>query len=292
MALLIASFPEVRDIGKKVARRLGAEYTDIVFREFPDSEFHLALGKNPKNKTVVIVNSISKDSDEKLIETILAGGIARDYKAKEVILMATYFPYMRQDRHFMKYDSFSSKYIVKMFSNFDKIITIDPHLHRIKHINQISKKAISLSTVPLIAKYIKDKFKDDFTIIGPDEESFQWSRPVAKLLGKDVIVLKKTRYSDTKVKVRLDGQKSEFRKHVILIDDIISTGKTIADTINLAHKNGAKHIVCIGIHGLLVNNADKLIRKNAELVTTNTIPNKFAKIDVSPLIVDALKKYI
>jgi len=290
MSLLIATFPETREIGMRVAKALGAGHTGIFVNQFPDSEFHLALRKNPKNQTVVIISSIAHEPDKKLIETILAGGIARDYGAKKVILIATYMPYLRQDKHFEKYDSFSSKYIMALLSNFDKIIAVDPHLHRIKKMQKFSRKASSITTNGLIANYIKKRFKQDFTIVGPDEESAQWSQKIADLLGKKVVILHKTRISGKKIKQQ-ELKSKDFANNVILIDDIISTGKTLVGALQMAKKQGAKKLVCIGIHGMLVNNADKLIRKHAELITTNTIPNKYAKIDISQAIIDAIKKY-
>lgn len=289
MPILIATFPETKEVAKKVARALKAEYTEIFTEDFPDSEFHVKLKKNPKNKTVVIMNSITHDPDEKLIETLLAGGVARDYKAKKVILVATYFPYLRQDKHFEKWDSFSSKYILKLFTNFDKIITIDPHLHRIKHMEDWATKAHSVSTVKLVANYIKKRFGKNFTIVGPDEESSQWSGKVAKILGDKVVILKKTRFSSTHIKVR-EKNNEKISKNVIIIDDIISTGKTIMGAIKLAKSKGARKVIVIGVHGILSGDADKKILKEAELVTSNSIPNKYAKIDVSPIIAEALKK--
>lgn len=289
MTLLIATFPETREIAKKVARALRADYTEIFVEDFPDSEFHIELKKNPKNRKVVIMNSLAKDPDRKLIETVLAGGIAKDYGAEKIILMATYFPYLRQDTHFLKYDSFSSKHIIKLFSSFDKIITIDPHLHRIHHMKDWTTKAESISAKMLIADYIKKRFKNNFTIIGPDGESVQWNKPIADKLGKKVIVLSKTRFSGTKIKQKDFSGKLE--ENVIMIDDIISTGKTLAGALELAKKHGAKNLICIGIHGLLINDATKLITKHAELITTNTIKSKYSKIDVSSLIIKSLSRF-
>src|SRR3989344_5342642 len=110
--MLIAAFPETREIGKRVAHLLKSHFTEVNVKDFPDSEFHMKLKINPAHQTVVFITSMTKDPDEKLIETILAAGIARDYNAKKVIVLATYFPYMRQDKHFKKYDSFSSKHIL------------------------------------------------------------------------------------------------------------------------------------------------------------------------------------
>ena len=289
MSLLIATFPETKHIAKAAAKALNAEYTEIFVEDFPDSEFHIMLKKNPRQKNVVIMSSIIKEVDSKLVETLLAGGIAEDYHAKKVILLATYFPYMRQDKHFIKYDSFSSKHVINLFSNFNKIIAIDPHLHRIKSMKELSYKAESFTVDGLIADYIKKRFKEDFTIIGPDEESIQWSKPIANLLGKEVVILKKIRFSSNKIKQK--EIKEKLNKNVIIIDDIISTGRTISGALALAKKHGAKNLYCIGIHGVLVKGADKLITKYAELITTNTIPNKYAKIDITPAVISALRKY-
>lgn len=294
MSLLIATFPTTKGIARKIAKQMRAEYAEIFVEDFPDSEFHLVLRKNPKNKTVVIINSITKDPDQKLVETILAGGIAKDFGAKKVILVATYFPYLRQDAHFLKFDSLSAKHILRLFSHFDKIIAIDPHLHRIKRLRDLFYRAESISVRELIVKYIKNKFKRDFVIVGPDVESVQWSGPVARMLGKEVIVLKKRRLAPTNVavKMRKIDQNNLNERDVIIIDDILSTGKTILKTIALARKQGARRIVVMGIHGLLIGDAGARIARHAELVTTNTILNPYAKIDVSPLIVKTLQHEI
>lgn len=297
MSNLVLSFKDTRELGLKIARGIKAEYETISLEKFPDGEFNISINKNPKNKTVIIISSMGNSPNQKMIQTILTGGIAKDFGAKKIILFATYFPYLRQDTHFFKYDSFSSRYITKLFEGFDKVITIDPHLHRIKNLKVLSSKLTHITINPLIAKYIKKRFKNKFTIIGPDEESAQWSRPIAKMLDKDVVVLKKHRYSSTKIKVReIEGfqgsNEEEFEKNVIIIDDIISTGRTISGALSLAKKEGAKKLFCIGIHGLLINNSIDLIKKHGELITSNTIPSKFSKIDVSPAVIKELKKFI
>jgi ribose-phosphate pyrophosphokinase len=154
--------------------------------------------------------------------------------------------------------------------------------------SELYSKAESISTNELIADYIKKKFKGDFEIIGPDSESRQWDAKIAKMLGKKVVILDKTRLGDEEI-VQKEKPLGNI-KNAIMIDDIISTGRTLAGAIEMAKNQGAKKITCIGVHGVLVNGADELITRNASLVTTNTIFNKYAEIDVSPIIADALKK--
>ena len=241
--MLIAAFPEVAEIGRKVARALKVEFTEVKAHDFPDGEYKIKFKKNPDNKIVVIINSITKDPDERIVETILAGGIARDYKAKKVILVAAYLPYMRQDTHFVHYDSFSAKHILEVFADFDKIIAIDPHLHRIKNMHSLSSKAESISVDGVVADFIKKNFKGNFEIIGPDEESQQWSAKIAHMLHKNVHILQKKRFGDNKIKQK--NVSLDKNKNYIIIDDIISTGHTLVGALKMAKEQGANKLVCV-----------------------------------------------
>lgn len=291
MSKLVISFSDSKDLAMAVAKGVRAKYETINLQEFPDGEAKMDLKTNPKGKEVILVSSMALEPNKKIIETILAGGILKDYGAKKIILVATYFPYLRQDVHFYNYDSFSSRYITKMFSLFNKVITIDPHLHRIKNMKKWANNMTHITANELVAEYIKNKFKKNFTVLGPDGESSQWDRPIAKVLGKEVIVLKKQRYSSRKIKVHQEGDQ-RVEENVILVDDIISTGKTLLGAIQLAKKEGGKKFFCIAIHGPLTKEASELISKHAKLITTNTINTKYSKIDVSPIIIKELKKIL
>ncbi|MBU0760932.1 MAG: ribose-phosphate diphosphokinase [Nanoarchaeota archaeon] len=284
MSTLILTFPATKTLAKLVAKQIKTPCEEIQVKDFPDEESYVKFKTSPKNKTVVIFNSFSRDQNNRLIETILAAGIAKDFGAKKIILAAPYFPYLRQDTHFENFDSFSIKYISPLLKNFDKILIIDPHLQRIKNIKQIGKNFEKLSANNLIAEYIKKNFKEPFTIVGPDKESRQWAQRIANLLGKQATILKKTRFTWEKVKI----QSKPLGKNTIIIDDIIGTGNTILETIKVAKHHGAEKVTVIGVHGVLVGDAAKRIRKHASLITTNAIENKFSRIDVSGVIAEAL----
>ena len=140
----------------------------------------------------------------------------------------------------------------------------------------------------MIANYIKNNIKNP-VIIGPDGESYKWARAVAEMLGVESRILKKKRYSSYHVEVRLNKKIDLSKKNVVIVDDIISTGNTILETSKILKKLGAKKIYCICVHGIFVNNAfEKLRKAGIKVISTNTIPNKVAKIDVSGVIAKAL----
>ena len=182
--------------------------------------------------------------------------------------------------------------MAKLLNNsIDKIITIDPHLHRyrsLKDIFTISTKKLTANSV--IANFLNNKRKA--VIIGPDWESFQWAEIIAKQIGVESTVLEKTRFSSRKVSVKMKKIIPIEGKNVYIVDDIISTGHTIAEAAKKAKKMGARSITAIGVHGLFVEKAiDKMKKAGVDkVITTNCIEHNTNKIDVTPLILKELKK--
>jgi len=253
---------------------------------FPDGESYVRVNTPVTGESVVVIADLTQ-TNSKLFQLLLLLDTLRYLKPQQLTLVVPYLPYMRQDIHFKKYDSFSSKHILKLLNGFDKFVIIDPHLHRIKNLKRFSGRARVITANEVIADYIRKKYKNNFTIVGPDVESAQWGAKIAKMLGKKAVILKKKRYSSRKVRIK----EKRIEGNIIVIDDIISTGGTIVETLKIARKQGAEKMVCIGVHGLLLGDAGKLITKYADLVTTNTVPNKYSRIDVSPVIVKALRRY-
>jgi len=102
--------------------------------------------------------------------------------------------------------------------------------------------------------------------------------------------MEKKRYSARRVEVKLNKEVDIKNKNLIFIDDMISTGNTLIRAIAALRKLGARKVTCFAVHGILVENAlEKLRKAGATVITTNTIPNKVAKIDVSDIIVDSLR---
>lgn len=248
---------------------------------------------NVKEKTVVLVQSYQPHPERSLLMTIFAAETAKDLGAKKVILVAPYLAYMRQDKRFHPGEAVSSHIMAKLLNNsVDKIITIDPHLHRYKSMKEVFKvPAKNLTANFLIAGFVKKKYKNAI-ILGPDWESYQWAEAIANRIGVESTVLEKKRYGSRHVSVKMKKPIEIKGKTVVIVDDIISTGHTIAEAAKKAKAAGAKKIVTIGVHGLLIENAvSKLHRAGvSEVVTTNCIEHKTNKIDVTELLAEELKK--
>ena len=288
--IIITSCGNSEKLAKNIAKKLKAKYSSLTIKHFPDGDTYLKFNASLKGKKLIIVQSFQPNPEQSLYRVVFAAQTAKSLGTKKVILVAPYLAFMRQDKRFHPGEAITSKIMAKLLNNsVDKIITIDPHLHRYHSLNEIFKiPVVKLTANQLIADYIKKNISDA-VIIGPDGESDQWAVAIAKKVGINSTVMEKTRYSSRKVAVKMK-QSVDFRnKNVVIVDDIISTGHTIIEAAKKV--KGAKSITVIAVHGLFVEGVAKLKKVGIEkVITTNTIENKAGKIDVKELLVNELKK--
>lgn len=277
-------------LAQHVAKSLKAKYSALAVDHFPDGELRLRYHEDLAGKHVIIINSLMPNPNENLMEMVFAIHTANDLGAKKVTAVAPYLAYMRQDKRFHPGECISAHVMAKLLSSADHVIAIDPHLHRIKRLQQIFKtKATSLTADPVFATYIK-KNHPKAIILGPDVESSQWAKKIADSIGQDSVILHKKRYTATKIRTIITGDTKKFKgREVVIVDDIISTGNTMIEPIKQLKKFGARKITCICVHGVFTKNALQRLKKlGVQVISTNTVQNPVSKIDVALLIVDAL----
>ena len=291
--MIITSCGNSEKIAKNLAKKLKAKYSPLTIGAFPDGEIYLRFNTPLKGQKVVLVQSFQPHPDMSLFDVVFAADTAKDLGAKKVILVAPYLGYMRQDKRFNPGEAISSRIMAKLLNkSIDKLITIDPHIHRYKSLKDIfTMPTVMLTANSVIADYIKKKVKNT-VIIGPDWESYQWAETIAKDIKVPVTVLRKTRFSSRHVEEKMINEVSVRGKNVVIVDDIISTGKTMIAASKMAKERGAKSVIAIGVHGLLVEDAVNKMKKWGvdKIVTTDCIEHPTNKIDVSPLLINALRK--
>jgi len=290
--MIITSCGNSINIAKKLASKLKAKFSPLTIGAFPDGDLYLKFNTELKGQTLVIVQSFQPHPDQSLFDVIFAAETAKDLGAKKIILVAPYLAYMRQDKRFNPGECISSQVMAKLLNkSVDRLITVDPHLHRYRSMQEIfTIPTVKLTSNPLIGEYIRKHFSKE-VIVGPDWESYQWAEDIAKHIRVHATVLKKTRFSSRHVEVKMIHPIEIKGKDVVIVDDIISTGHTIAEAAKSARKLGARNITAIGVHGLLVEDAvEKLKKQNIRVITTNCIEHPTNKIDITPILVEALNK--
>lgn len=290
MKKILFTFPENEDLGKKLAQKTGIPLGNFVLRNFPDGETYLRLEEDVKNVEVILLASLDAPN-RKFLPLSFLSSTARDMGAKKVGLIAPYLSYMRQDIRFQAGEALSSSCFAQHLSRLaDWLITIDPHLHRYKSLSEIySIPTITLHANHCIANWIA-KQSMEAILIGPDSESAQWVGQIAAKANAPFVILQKTRRGDRDVEIGLPDMSPWKGKTPIIIDDVISTGNTIRETIRQIKAARMNDPLCIAVHGLFADNAyqDLLESGASEVISCNTIAHESNKIDISDLLADTL----
>lgn len=287
---VIFAFPEYYELAKNIVERTKFEYGDLSIREFPDKESFVQIFTEVKNKEVIVLCGLDKPN-KKIAPLIFLADLCKDLGAKRVKLVAPYLGYMRQDARFNPGEAITSASFAKMISNyFDSGITIDPHLHRYESMDQIYKFPFKvLHAAETLSTWIRTNIEKPI-LIGPDIESTQWVKSVAKKARVPFLILHKTRRGDRNVEISVPDVE-KYRKHTpVLVDDIISTARTMIGTVKHLDAAGMQKTICIGIHAVFAGDGYEALRNSgvADVITCNTIRHRTNKIDISEIIAKEL----
>jgi ribose-phosphate pyrophosphokinase len=289
--MILFSLPGNEIMSHKLAQCLNAEIGESTIRQFPDGESYVKINSDVKGKCVVLVCTLN-EPDNKLLPLYFLCQTAKDLGAHCTCLVTPYLAYMRQDKRFQPGEGITSTYFGKLISSFaDSLTTVDPHLHRrssLSEVYRIPNKVIHAAAH--ISQWIKTNVEKP-VLIGPDSESSQWVSEVAKNAGAPFTVLQKIRHGDRDVEVSIPDV-DNYKDHTpVLVDDIISTARTMIETVKHLKRGGMKPPVCIGVHAVFAGNAyEELMNSGtASIITCNTIPHKSNKIDLSNILAENIQ---
>ena len=288
--LLIAALPGNDALADSLCRVLGAVRAPVEVRRFPDGETYLRYECELTERNLVIVCTLDRP-DAKFLPLVFAASAARGLGAASVGLVAPYLAYMRQDLEFKSGEAVTSAiFAIALSRHIDWLVTVDPHLHRRSSLGEIySVPAIALHAAPLLAEWIAKNVAKP-VLVGPDGESEQWVAAVARDAHAPYVVLEKIRHGDRDVTVSIP-EVERWRGHTpVLVDDIVSTARTMIETVAHLIGAGMKAPTCIAIHGIFADDAYSNLRDAGavQVVTTNTILHETNRMDLTALIADCV----
>lgn len=247
----VYGFPESEAAAGRLAARLALPCRVVSLHRFPDGESLVRV--DPPALSAILYRSLDRPND-KLIEILLAASALRDGGCEEITLVAPYMAYMRQDIAFHSGEAVSQKVVGKLLAGaMDRVATVNPHLHRTPTIDAVFPgiAAIAIDAAPAIAALLATEgIARDTVVIGPDEESRPWARALAEPLGLPVITATKERRGDRDVTVSLPETPTLAGRPVLLLDDVVSTGGTLAACARAARAAGAGRIEAFVVHAL------------------------------------------
>lgn len=283
-APLVVALPGDEAAADEIARLLGTARSPMETRRFPDGERYLRLPAEVDGRDAVIVGS-PRPPDEGTLTLCFLADLLRDLGAPRVIAAMPYLPYMRQDIRFHPGEAVTSVSYARLLSRaIDGLVTVDPHLHRHRSLDEIYRvPSTVVPAAPAVARWIARHVPRPL-IVGPDEESAQWAADVAGRLDAPVLVCTKLRSGDRDVRVSLPDPAAWRDRTPVIVDDILSSGRTLAVAVRALREAGLPGAWCVAVHGVFADDAGPLLAKEgaARVATCNTLPGTAADIDVRP----------
>ena len=282
---------EERAVAQAAADLTGLTLGVVERHRFPDGEMRVRLPETLPPR-VVIWRGLHQPN-EKLVELMLVARTARSLGAQHLTLVVPYLAYMRQDIAFNPGEAVSQRIVGAFLAElFDAVITVDPHLHRVATLQEAIpvKDAIVLSAAPLLADHLASQCAADVLLIGPDEESLQWVARAAERHGWTHGVCRKTRHGDRQVDIELPDVPVQGRA-VVLMDDVASSGHTLAQAARLLRAAGAASVDVAVTHALFAEGAVALIRAAGvdRLWSTDCIPHESNAVSIVPEVAALLR---
>ena len=292
MKPVVIGLPSNETLAAAIADHLDGDIGQLALRRFPDEETYVRITTPVAGRELILACTLDRP-DDKLIPLLFLAATARDLGAARVGLVAPYLAYMRQDRRFQDGEGVTSTYFARILSGtLDWLVTVDPHLHRRTSLSDIYTFGTDVvHAAPHISEWISANVPRPL-LVGPDEESGQWVRAVAEGAGAPSVVLEKVRRGDRDVTVSVPDVERWKDNTPVLVDDIISTARTMIATVGHLTRADLRPPVCIGVHAVFADNAyDELLSSGtARVVTCNTIHHPSNAIDLSRALADGVRR--
>jgi len=284
--MIVVSGPSSPKVGERVAQIIGAKKVGVDYKNFPDGESYVRLTEGVKGEEVVLVHTTYPQPDKRVLELLLLIDTLKDLGATKARVVVPYMAYSRQDTRFRDGEAVSINTIFRLIeaAGADEFYTVD--IHKEFSLGEFKIKAKNLYATEVIADHLKGMGLNEPYILSPDEGALDIARRVGEGLGAEYGNFEKARDRITGA-ITVKGDRVDARgRDVVITDDLISTGGTIANACKILKDAGAKRVIAVCTHPLLVAGAYERMKGAGldEVLGTDTVESEVSKISVAPLI--------
>jgi len=280
-------------LAAKLSRLLSRELLVADEKVFPDGEKYLRIPRKLEGD-VILVHSLHQPQDERFLQLLLAVDAAKGAGASRLAVVVPYFAYARQDKRFLEGEPVSVGALLRAVeaAGADALVVVD--IHRPSSLDEwLTIPHRNVLPIKELVGYFQGKLRDPI-VLAPDKGAFHRAQLAAQSLGAECDYLEKSRDRVTgevriaPKSVNVDG------KDVLFVDDIISTGGTLAAAAKEVLTLGARRVYAACTHALLVSSAlDKLYAAGIEeVVATDTVPSPVSKVSVAKSVAEATREVL
>ena len=299
------------ELAKRVSKILQLPLSKAEITRFANSEVRVRIEEDVKDKTCVVIQSTSNPTDTNLMELFLFCDALRRSEAKKVIAVIPYFGYARQNIQHRVGECVSVNVIIRFLESigFSKVYTIDLHDEATEGVFSIPFK--NLTALPILAKRVKNYLEkkgikplpENIAIVSPDQGGIERARKFGKAFFETsnfplAVVEKQRNLAKIHLSKAIGLYGDVKNKIAILVDDILTSGRTLINAAELCLSAGAKATLAAIVHHDFSKDApEKLIHGPLEKIfTTDTIKllenqtfEKLEEISIASLIADQIQ---
>jgi ribose-phosphate pyrophosphokinase len=269
-------------LATRVAQALDVKLVEVKYSRFPDGEQYLQAGELD-DETIIIGSIVDNDA---LVQLLLLIDACDSSQCRLVI---PYMAYARQDKRFKNGEPLSARAVARAFSRgISDVTTVDIHDPTV--LQHFSVPARNITIAGDIGSYLRTLDLKNPLILAPDDGALKFAEGVASVGGWDVDHLEKTRISG--VEVRMDPkQLSASSRSIVIVDDIISTGGTIATATGMLYQLGATEVYTACVHGVFTSGAYARLMTSSirDVICSDTIERACSKVSAAERIAHAIK---
>ena len=282
-AKLVLAGPASEELAKSLAERMETQLLKAEFKVFADGEAKFTCDAKVSGKTVYLVQSTYPPVDQHLMQLFIAAHQMSQEGAR-VTAVVPYLAYARQDKEFLPGESVTLGLVSHLMrsAGVRRLVTVD--IHSPEGLGLFSFPIHSVSAIPSLADYARKTMNlKDPVVLAPDFGASKRTEAFASLYGAKLLQLSKSRDRLTG-EVKVKKQSLEVKgKDVMIVDDVIQRGDTVAAAAELVLGEGASKVYAFCVHGLFVGDAVRKLEKAGveKILSTNTVPSPYSAVDVS-----------
>jgi ribose-phosphate pyrophosphokinase len=288
------------ELAAAIAADLGVLLSACAIDRFPDGETSVQLLESVRREEVFLVQPLSPPVNDHLVELLALADACRRAAAARITAVVPYLGYARSDKRHGRREPITGRMVADVMEavGVHHVVTVDLHAPQIEGFFGIPVD--TLTAVPHLSTYLRDEVPPGVVVVAPDAGALRMATDYAHRLNGTVAVLHKRRQSGTGTHVtHLVGDVSG--KTCLIVDDMISTGGTLASSIEALLKAGARpELTIAATHGLLLAGARQKLMDQAvkQVLVTDTVAGapkdwpRLRVISIAPVIAGALKRLL
>jgi ribose-phosphate pyrophosphokinase len=282
--LMVAAGRASKDLGGKIADKLGVDLTDAGLKTFSDGEVYCRYAESIRGADIFLVQSIAGNQvegltvNDALMELLVMIDAAVGASAHRVIAVCPWYGYSRQDKKSAPREPITARVVAKNLetNGIDRLVTMDLHAGQLQGF--FTKTVDHMTAMPILTQFVKDQLGDDpgnLVIVAPDAGRVKLTRKFAQNVGVDYALLEKDRPAQQVAEIGyVIGQEKVEGRRAVIVDDIIDTGGTLAAGAQTVLDAGASEVYAVATHGIFSGNAFETLANSplSGIVVTDTVP--------------------